>query len=432
MFSKLKEKLKNWTKNLSKKAETEEIVETPKKSKKEIREKKRSEKKQKKAEKKKTLEKEVEELEEISKEIPEPETEKKETIEELIEPPKKFNIGTQSYEPDLEKIEEIGKDIKEKPVSEQVQDSSAKDDERKQKKSFFRKITSKISKVKFSENDFEEYAEDLEMLLIENNVALEVAEKIIEKLREKLVGQEFLKKELEGLVEETLKDTIYEILVEPFDLIEKIKTFKKKNLENKPYKILFCGINGTGKTTTIAKFAHLLKKNNLSCVLAAGDTFRAASIEQLKKHGDKLNVKVISHEYGSDPASVGFDAIKYAEKNKIDVVLIDTAGRMHTEKNLMAQIEKVAKVTNPETKIFVGESITGNDIVEQVKVFNDSVKIDGIILSKADIDEKGGTALSVGYTTGKPILYLGTGQRYQDFEKFDRNKFVEKLGLDEN
>jgi len=432
MFSKLKEKLKNWTKNLSKKAETEEIVETPKKSKKEIREKKRSEKKQKKAEKKKTLEKEVEELEEISKEIPEPETEKKETIEELIEPPKKFNIGTQSYEPDLEKIEEIGKDIKEKPVSEQVQDSSAKDDERKQKKSFFRKITSKISKVKFSENDFEEYAEDLEMLLIENNVALEVAKKIIEKLREKLVGQEFLKKELEGLVEETLKDTIYEILVEPFDLIEKIKTFKKKNLENKPYKILFCGINGTGKTTTIAKFAHLLKKNNLSCVLAAGDTFRAASIEQLKKHGDKLNVKVISHEYGSDPASVGFDAIKYAEKNKIDVVLIDTAGRMHTEKNLMAQIEKVAKVTNPETKIFVGESITGNDIVEQVKVFNDSVKIDGIILSKADIDEKGGTALSVGYTTGKPILYLGTGQRYQDFEKFDRNKFVEKLGLDEN
>jgi len=375
MFKKLKDKLKNWTKGLSKKAKEsvekiqEEVVEeTPKKAKKEIKQKE-------------------------------------------IKLPEKFNVGTQKYEPDLEKLKEIKKDLSEETP--------------KDKKSFFSKFSSKI---KFSEDDFEEYSEDLEMLLIENNVALEVAEKIIEKLKEKLVGKEFLKKEIKDLVQETLKDIIYEILIEPFDLIEKIKDFKNKNIEKKPYKILFCGINGTGKTTSIAKFAHLLKKNNLSCVFAAGDTFRAASIEQLKKHGDKLNVKVISHEYGSDPASVGFDAIKFAEKNKIDVVLIDTAGRMHTEKNLMAQIEKVAKVTQPETKIFVGESITGNDIVEQVKAFNDSVKIDGIILSKADIDEKGGTALSVGYTTGKPILYLGTGQNHEDFEKFDRNKFVEKLG----
>jgi len=173
----------------------------------------------------------------------------------------------------------------------------------------------------------------------------------------------------------------------------------------------------------------MLKDKKLSCVIAAGDTFRAASIEQIKKHGNKLGIEVISHEYGSDPASVGFDAIKYAEKNHIDVVLIDTAGRMHTEKNLMAQIEKIAKVCKPDIKLFVGESITGNDIIEQIKTFNESIKIDGIILSKADIDEKGGTALSVGYTTGKPILYLGVGQEYKDLQKFDRNKFVESLGL---
>jgi len=229
---------------------------------------------------------------------------------------------------------------------------------------------------------------------------------------------------LEKEIKDSLKRIIEEILVEPFDLVDEIK-----NKKEKPYVILFCGINGTGKTTTIAKIADLLNKKKISCVLAAGDTFRAASIEQLKKHGEKLKVKVINHEYGSDPASVGFDAIKYAEKNKIDCVLIDTAGRMHTAKNLMVQIEKVAKVCKPDCKIFVGESTTGNDIIEQIKTFDESVKIDGIILSKADIDEKGGTALSVGMTTGKPILYLGTGQEYKDLEKFDKTKFVEKLGL---
>ena len=176
----------------------------------------------------------------------------------------------------------------------------------------------------------------------------------------------------------------------------------------------------------------MLKTKKLSSVLAAGDTFRAASIEQLKKHGEKLKIKVIAHEYGADPAAVGFDAIKYAEKNYIDVVLIDTAGRMYTEKNLMEQISKIARVCKPDSKIFLGESITGNDAIEQAKSFNQAIGIDGIILSKADIDEKGGTALSVGYITGKPILFLGTGQEYNAIEPFDKNKFIEKLGLKED
>jgi len=268
------------------------------------------------------------------------------------------------------------------------------------------------------------------MLLIENNVALEVAEKMIKELREKIVGKEMLKKEVEGQIQEHFKDIIRDILVEPFSLVEKVKEFRKKN-PTKPYVVLFCGINGTGKTTSIAKIAQEMKKNKLKPVLAAADTFRAASIEQIKKHAKKLDINVIAQDYGSDPAAVGFDAIKYAEKNKLDVVLIDTAGRMHTEKNLMAQIEKVAKVTKPNTKIFVGESITGNDIVEQVRSFDWAVQIDGIILSKADIDEKGGTALSVGYVTKKPILYLGTGQEYDEIEPFDKEKFIKKLGLDD-
>ena len=392
MFSKFKEKLKGWTQGLIKKAVVEEVQE--KASKQEIKIKKVTIKKEKAAVKKETKKEIKEEIKPIEE-------------HEYIEPEKK------SFDKEERQISEnIIKDIK---------------GEEEKKKSFFGKIFSGMHTIKISEEDFEAYSGDLEMILLENNVAVEVAEKIINQLKENIVGKEFLKKEIEGQIKESLKDVIYKILIEPFDIIEKIKD--KKLGEHKPYIILFCGINGTGKTTTIAKFGNMLKEKKLSCVFAAGDTFRAASIEQLKKHGTKLDIEVIAHEYGSDPASVGFDAIKYAEKKHIDVVLIDTAGRMHTEKNLMAQIEKIAKVCKPDMKLFIGESITGNDIIEQIKTFDESVQIDGIVLSKADIDEKGGTALSVGYTTGKPILYLGVGQEYKDLQKFDKNKFVESLGL---
>ncbi|MBI2003867.1 signal recognition particle-docking protein FtsY [Candidatus Pacearchaeota archaeon] len=330
---------------------------------------------------------------------------------------------------EAEKREEIPeeRELGEKVWEDIKQEEKSKEKE-EQKKGFFQRVLSKISKVKIYERDFDAYAEELETLLLENNVALEVAEKIIKELKEKIVGKEISKKEISSEIKKTFKDILSEILIEPFDAPSQIKKFRKEN-HSKPYVILFCGINGSGKTTTIAKMAYFLKENNFSCVLAAGDTFRAASIEQIKKHGEKLKIEVVAHKYESDPASVGFDAIKYAEKKHLDCVLIDSAGRMHTAKNLMAQIEKISKVCKPNLKIFIGESITGNDAVEQVKSFDSSIGIDGIILTKADVDEKGGTALSVGYVTKKPILFLGTGQEYGDFEKFDKNKFVEKLGL---
>lgn len=297
-----------------------------------------------------------------------------------------------------------------------------KEERKPEKESFFKKI--KFYSTEVSKQDFEKYSEELEMLLVENNVALEVSEKIIKDLEKKIVGREIPKKELEEEIKKALREIIKMVLVEPFDLIEKIK--KKKE---KPYVMLFCGINGSGKTTTIAKLANKIKSHGLSCVIAAGDTFRAASIEQIKKHGEKLGIKVISNEYGSDPASVGFDSISYAKKHGINCVLIDTAGRMHTAKNLLKEIEKIARVCNPDTKIFVGESITGNDSIEQIKSFDSAIGIDGIILSKADVDEKGGTSLSVGYTTHKPILYIGTGQGYKELEEFKKNKILEKIGL---
>jgi fused signal recognition particle receptor len=349
----------------------------------------------------------------ISKETEE-NGEEPEVLEEEIEAPVKFEPGKQKFEPDLEKLEEIQKDL---------------ETEESQEKSFFKKITSKVNKIKISEKEFEVYSEELEMLLLENNVALKVSEKIIKELKERIIGRELLKKEIEFEIKEIFKEIIEEILIEPFDLSEKVKD-KLQNQSKEPYVILFCGINGTGKTTTIAKVAKYLKKKNLSCVLAASDTFRAASIEQLKEHGKKLDIRVVSSQYGADPASVAFDAIRYAKKNFINCVLIDTAGRIHTSKNLMREIEKIKKNCNPDAKIFVGESITGNDVIEQAKSFDWAVGIDGIILTKADIDERGGTALSLGYVTKKPILFLGCGQEIDDIVPFNKKEFIKSLGLE--
>jgi fused signal recognition particle receptor len=424
MFGKLKDKLKDWVKKVSYVEEIEEeIIEKPKKE-----TKKKSEKKEKKISKKeikkstKKTEKIIEEKsEELSEDI---DLKLKEEVEKekYIEPARDFQDETEPKTlippqakqsiPDAEKTIERLEEIKEE-----------KKKEKTETKSFFKKLISKTKSI--SSEEFNDYAEDLEMILLENNVALEVAEKIIEELKGRIVGLELTKKEIEETIIESLKEIIEKVLIEPFDLIKEIKNKKE------PYIILFCGINGTGKTTHIAKVANMLKEKGITSVLAAGDTFRAAAVEQLKKHGEKLDIKVIAQDYGTDPAAVGFDAIKYAKKNNINVVLIDTAGRIHTATNLIREMAKIKKVCNPDRTIFVGESITGNDATDQVKAFNDNIGIDGIILSKADIDEKGGTALSVGYTTNKPILYLGTGQGYGDLEKFDKKKFIEKLGFDE-
>jgi fused signal recognition particle receptor len=408
MFGKLKEKLQSWTKKISEKIE--EFEEEPKEQKKEEKteskaKKQKSEKpgheeKPKKQKLTKAGKKEAEELEKAEKES-------EEALEEEAE------------EKEIKKAKEQEIKIEHKiEVAEKIEPGEKK---------FFEKITSKISKVKLSDKEFDVYAEELEMLLLENNVAYEVAGKIIKELKERIVGKELLKKEVEEAVKDTFKDIIREILINPIDVIQKIR---EKSYDKEPYIMLFCGINGSGKTTTVAKIAEYLKNKHISCVLAAGDTFRAASIEQLKKHADKLGIKIISSEYGADPASVAFDAIQYAKKNSINCVLIDTAGRMHTATNLLREIEKVARVCKPDLKLFIGESITGNDAIEQVKAFNSAIGIDGIILTKADVDEKGGTALSLGYITKKPILYLGTGQEYDAIEVFDKEKFIQRLGLD--
>ncbi len=264
---------------------------------------------------------------------------------------------------------------------------------------------------------------DLELALLENNAAVEVIEKIKTDLKAELVEKPIPRGKVEEKIVGSLRQSITDLFpVEPPDLLRVVK-------QKKPYVICFVGINGSGKTTSIAKVAHLLKQNGFSVVLAAADTFRAAAIDQLQLHADKLGVKLIRHDYGSDPAAVAFDAIKHAEANKKDVVLIDTAGRLHSNINLMDEMKKIIRVAKPDLKLFIGESITGNDCVEQARQFDEAVGIDGIILSKADVDEKGGAAISVSYITKKPILYLGVGQEYADLQAFDKDKLVASIGL---
>lgn len=305
------------------------------------------------------------------------------------------------------KIEKREKKAKEK--KETVNKKQTKTEEKSEKKQ---------PKLKngLSDDKFEELFEELELILLENNVSYEVVLKIKDLLKQRIVGEN---KKVN--LEKILKEVLNEILIEFDNLIELIKK------SDKPYVILFVGINGCGKTTTLSKLAYLLLKNKLSVCFAAADTFRAASIEQLQFHADKLNVPLIKKDYGSDPASVGYDAINYARKHKIDVVLIDTAGRMNNRDSLMKEIEKIARVNKPNLKIFLGESITGNDATRQAKDFNDAVGIDGIILSKADVDSKGGAAISVSHVTQKPIFYLGIGQNYSDLKEFKKQDLIDNF-----
>ncbi|MBW2983775.1 signal recognition particle-docking protein FtsY [Candidatus Woesearchaeota archaeon] len=361
--------------------------------------------------------------EEVVRVEPKPEVKKEEII--LEEKPKKGEVKVEKVEEKEEKIEEKRPKPKvEKLVEKKGEIKKEIEEEAEEKKGFFGKIKEKVVTKKINEKQFEELFWNLEVALLENNVATEVIGKIKEDLKQELVEKPIRRSKIEKTIEQSLKKSIGDLFeAKPFNLLDKIK-------QKKPFVVCFVGINGSGKTTTIAKIAKMLLNNNKKVVLAAADTFRAAAIDQLQIHADKLGVKLIKHDYGSDPAAVAFDAIKHAESKNIDVVLIDTAGRMHANSNLMDEMSKIVRVAKPDLKIFVGESITGNDCVEQAKRFDEAVGIDAIILSKADVDEKGGAAVSVSYVTKKPIIYIGVGQEYKDLKEFDSEIVLQNLGLE--
>lgn len=323
-------------------------------------------------------------------------------------------------EEDKEKEEEI--EIKEE-IKLDKKTEIKKTEEPETKKGFFEKLTEVVTKKTLSEEKFDELFFDLEVAMLENNVALEVIEKIKDDMKKSLLSEKVSRMKTEEIIAESLRNSIDDL----FD-IDKIDIFslaKKK----KPFVICFVGVNGSGKTTNLAKLGNYFKKNGLSVVIAAGDTFRAAAIQQIEEHAKNLDIKLIKHDYGADAAAVAYDAIEHAKARGLDIVLIDTAGRSHANSNLMEELEKVVRVSKPDMKIFVGDSLTGNDAVDQAKSFNEKIGIDGIILSKVDVDDKGGAAISVSYITKKPILFIGTGQTYNDFEEFDKNKIIQNLGF---
>jgi len=273
------------------------------------------------------------------------------------------------------------------------------------------------------EKDLKKPLEELEVALLESDTALSVVEELTRRVKAELAGKKVKRgTNTEELVEDTLKGALLDILsAEKLDFDE----FVAKG--EKPLNLAFIGVNGTGKTTTIAKVAQKLLSAGHSVVIAAADTYRAGATEQIEQHASNLGVKLIKHQYGSDPAAVVYDALKYAKANRIEVVLADTAGRMHTSVNLMEQLRKICRVTKPDMVIFVDEAVAGNDAVERAKKFDEVVGIDASILTKLDIDMKGGAAISIAHSTSKPIIFMGTGQGYGDLEKFDAEWLVDKL-----
>jgi fused signal recognition particle receptor len=298
-----------------------------------------------------------------------------------------------------------------------------------QLKRAFSDVARNISSHKeISERDLDNRLSELELSLLESDVAPEVVDDLFGNLRSELIGLELEKGQT---AEEVIKLKLRNLIADMFNksgsmnLIQQI--ISKKEAGKGPFVILLLGINGTGKTTTVAKIARLFKKNGISVVLAAADTHRAGAIEQLSQHGENLSIKVISQRYGADPSAVGRDAVDYASKHHVDTVLIDTAGRMQTAKNLMDEINKIVRVVKPDIKLFIGDSLTGNDTINQAREFFGYTKFDGAILTKIDADAKGGSAISIVHATSKPIVLLGVGQSYDDITPFYSEKFLDSV-----
>lgn len=293
-------------------------------------------------------------------------------------------------------------------------------------------LIEKIAYKELSESELSKALFEFELNLIAADVAAPVARGVSQAIISKLKGKTVRRfTNIRRIILDSLKEELIRILsVRPVDILKKIEERRHENLSSsewRPYVMVFLGPNGCGKTTTIAKLAYLLKKNGFSAVLACSDTFRAGAIEQLEKHAKKLNIRMIKREYGADPASVGFDAISHAVAKKIDAVLIDTAGRLATDSDLIAEMQKIVRVTKPDIRCLVVDALMGNDLVTQAQLFSEGVGLDCSILTKVDADVKGGAAITLVYVTKKPIEFVGVGQKYEDLKKFDSKWFIEKI-----
>ncbi len=294
-------------------------------------------------------------------------------------------------------------------------------------KSGLKGLVTKVTTTELKAESLRPLLADFKMTLAENDVAFPVADKVCDELEKRLEGVQV--KRLEDrrkIIEENLRQVLLEVMLTDKQ-ISILKMAEEKRKLKEPLLILFVGINGTGKTTTIAKVGQFFKDKAYSIVLAGSDTYRAGSIEQLEEHAKRLNLRMIKHQYGADPAAVAYDAVSHAKAHGVNVVLIDTAGRMQTNQNLMNELSKIKRIIKPDLTLLTVDSLAGNDAVAQAEEFNKCVGIDATILTKVDADVKGGAALSVTYVTQKPIMFIGVGQTYKDLEVFNPEKFVNMI-----
>jgi len=294
-------------------------------------------------------------------------------------------------------------------------------------KSGLKGLVNKVTTTELKAENLRPVLSEFKISLAENDVALPVAEIICDEMEKRLNGVQVKRlDDRRKIVEKNLREVLLETMLTN-DKIDLLRAVEEKRKKGEPFVIVFVGINGTGKTTTVAKVARFLNKKGYSVVLACSDTYRAGSIEQLEEHAKRLEMRIITHRYGADPTAVAYDTINHARAHGISVVLIDTAGRMQTNRNLMNELAKIKRVITPDLTVLTVDSLTGNDAVMQAEEFHKSVGIDATILTKVDADIKGGSALSVTYVTKKPILFIGTGQKYEDLEEFNPENFVQMI-----
>jgi fused signal recognition particle receptor len=358
-------------------------------------------------------------------------------------------INDESEEKELETIENSSNEEKnsffsklrltKEDSSEEITDEEVvPDDSNKEKSGFFSKfkkdndnekksgLFSFIKEKTISEKHVEDILWELEMGLLEGDVAIDVANVVVDSVKNDLIGQKIKRSsDIEEYTYLALRNAVAKIIDIPGKNMTEL--IEEKKAKGEPLVVMFVGINGTGKTTTIGKLANYYNKKGYTPVIAASDTFRAGAIEQITHHADNLDVKIIKHQKGSDPAAVAFDAVEHAKAKGKELVLIDTAGRMQNNTNLMDEMKKIKRVSKPDLVIFVGDALTGNDATEQASKFNDAIDIDGVILTKADADSKGGASLSIGYVIKKPILFLGMGQGYDDIMEYDSEWMLNQL-----
>lgn len=362
-----------------------------------------------------------------------------EETEEVEEEPKEKKFRFNIFKRNKKEGEEEEIPEEEIPEAEEEIEEVEEEEEKKSRFDFGRKkddeeksggIFSFIREKTISEKHVEDILWDLEMGLLEGDVAMEVASNVVDSVKNDLVGRKI--KRSNDITEYTfnaLKDAVANIIDIPGKSMTEM--IEEKKAKGEPLVVMFVGINGTGKTTTIGKLANYYLKKGYEPVIAASDTFRAGAIEQVTHHADNVGVKIIKHQKGSDPAAVAYDAVEHAKAKGKELVLIDTAGRMQTNTNLMDEMKKIKRVSKPDLVVFVGDALTGNDATEQAVKFNEAIDVDGVILTKADADSKGGASLSIGYVIQKPILFLGMGQGYDDIKEYDADWMLNQLFSDD-